>query len=317
MDQVVFLKNDCEKGDGVDLAKKYEIYFFPTFIVANAKGEVVERWAGYENAATWAERVGVGLQDRRTLVEKKTAYDDTPTLALARTLADQVFSKGDFKTAVDYLRQARDLDPTAAGDYTAEILEYMGYGSRDELFSLDEVIAEADRIMASDRPQDQVNAAGLVIELARGAGQVERAIPYLEKALAASENSTDEDLQQSRTGLLIHHALLVEKNEAKAVELRKSELPEDWQEQPRQLNRFAWWCFENNVNLDEAKALALHAFELTDDDGMRANILDTVAEICNARGDCKDAIAHIKKAIELSPDRAYYKRQLEKFEEDC
>ena len=93
-------------------------------------------------------------------------------------------------------------------------------------------------------------------------------------------------------------------------------MPEGWREDPGQLNNFAWWCFENNTNLDEAEELALHGVEIATSDGDRANILDTAAEICAARGNCDEAIARIKQAIELSPDRNYYKDQLARFEKD-
>ena len=53
---------------------------------------------------------------------------------------------------------------------------------------------------------------------------------------------------------------------------------------------------------------------LTTDDGERANILDTAAEICNARGDCSKAVQLIKEAIELDPDKVYFQDQLVRFE---
>ena len=85
---------------------------------------------------------------------------------------------------------------------------------------------------------------------------------------------------------------------------------------PAALNNFAWWCFEHNVNLEEAEELALRGVELATDDDARANILDTAAEICAARGDCAEAIARIKRAIELSPDKEYFKTQLARFEKE-
>jgi len=84
---------------------------------------------------------------------------------------------------------------------------------------------------------------------------------------------------------------------------------------PGRLNGFAWWCFSNRVNLNEAFELAQRGVELAESDDDKAQILDTVAEICNAKGDCQNAIVYIQQAIELSPGRDYYKRQLRRFEE--
>jgi benzoyl-CoA reductase/2-hydroxyglutaryl-CoA dehydratase subunit BcrC/BadD/HgdB len=43
-------------------------------------------------------------------------------------------------------------------------------------------------------------------------------------------------------------------------------------------------------------------------------ILDTLAEICNARGTCKDAVTYIELAIKEAPGNDYYKKQLERFQ---
>jgi tetratricopeptide (TPR) repeat protein len=92
-------------------------------------------------------------------------------------------------------------------------------------------------------------------------------------------------------------------------------LPEGWMEDANELNNFAWWCFENEVNLEEALELAIKGAELAENDSARANVLDTAAEICNALGNCEEAIVKIKKAIELDPDNDYFKDQLARFEE--
>jgi len=42
-------------------------------------------------------------------------------------------------------------------------------------------------------------------------------------------------------------------------------------------------------------------------------ILDTVAELCNLRGDREEAITIIGQAIELDPDTDYFKEQLVRF----
>ena len=109
------------------------------------------------------------------------------------------------------------------------------------------------------------------------------------------------------------HALFVEKAPEKAVKLRKANLPEGWLENAEELNGFAWWCFQNRVNLEEAESLARKGVELAANDKTKAEILDTVAEICNARGSCKDAVTYIELAIQADPDSEHYKKQLERF----
>lgn len=313
---VVFLNIDCEKGEGPEIAKKYGVRGFPTFLMTNAKGEVTDGWIGYPGPEKWADNVIAGNKDRRTIAEKKAAYDKKADKALACSLANHASVSYDFKGAVSYYRAAREMDPAGADFYTKEILTYMYYGSRQQLFSLDEVEAEAQIVLASSgaSAENKVNVATMVSNMASSMGEPERAIPYITQALAASEGNPE--LVDARLGLEIQAAMLMDKDMDKAVALKRKTYDEGWLDDPGALNNFAWWCFENNVNLEEAEEMALRGVELATDDEARANILDTAAEICAARGDCSEAIVRIKKAIELSPDKQYFKDQLARFEKE-
>ena len=285
--------------------------------MVNSKGEILERWIGYPGAELWATYARAGVSDQRTLAQKKEAYDKRPTVALARSLGNDAATVGEFRDAVTYFRKARELDPDMAGQYTSDILLSMYYGLRGDAFNLDDVEVEVREALSSDAigPGDKVEAVYLVSNMARMRGEPDRVIPYLEPALAASANSTDEQVLETRRQLEIEHALLVEKDANKAVRLKKEAMPEGWRDDPDELNDFAWWCFENDLDLAEAEQLALRGAELAEDDGTRANILDTAAEIGNARGDSDAAIARIKQAIALNPDKQYFKDQLERFED--
>jgi tetratricopeptide (TPR) repeat protein len=312
--EVVFVNMDCEKGEGPEIAKKYGVNGYPTFLMVNHEGTVTDGWIGYPGPEKWAQFVKAGAKDPRPVAEKQAAFDKEPTKDLACALANHASTSFDFATSVKYYRSARDLDPGNAAFYTGEILTNMYYGARSEAFTFDEVEAEAKLVLENPdaEPGDLVNTASMVHGMALGAGQPERAIPYIEAALKASEG--DESLARGRAGLEIASALLIEKDEAKAVALKKASLPEDWQDNPGRLNQFAWWCFENNINLAEAEEMALRGVELATEDSERANILDTAAEICAARGDCSQAIERIKQAIALDPDKEYFKEQLARFE---
>ncbi|MCB1041465.1 MAG: thioredoxin family protein [Acidobacteria bacterium] len=45
--QVIGLKVDAEKGEGVAFARKYKITGYPNLIILNANGELVSRQVGY------------------------------------------------------------------------------------------------------------------------------------------------------------------------------------------------------------------------------------------------------------------------------
>ena len=44
-------------------------------------------------------------------------------------------------------------------------------------------------------------------------------------------------------------------------------------------------------------------------------ILDTLAEICNERGNPREAVALIEQAMEQQPESDYYPQQLARFQE--
>jgi len=316
LQSALLYKVDCEKGEGPEIAKKYNVRGYPTYIAVNGEGEVTDRWMGYEGGEKWAATVEGAMADRRTIVEKKAAYEAEPTLALAKALANDAATGYDFKGSVDYLKTAREMDQANADQYSEQILMNMMYGSRGGAFTLEEIDTEAMAVLESGEasPEQLVQLGLMMNNMAQAMGVPEKAVPYVEAALKASEGTEDEKLAERRIHLEITYALQVEKNPEKALKLRYQTLPEGWKEDSNQLNNFAWWCFENDVNLDEALDLAIKGAGLAETDGERANILDTAAELCNALGNCDEAVAKMKKAIELDPDKQYFKDQLVKFE---
>ena len=44
--------------------------------------------------------------------------------------------------------------------------------------------------------------------------------------------------------------------------------------------------------------------------------LDTVAEICLARGGCQDAVSLSEEALANDPENDYYKKQVERFRKE-
>ncbi len=46
----VCVKYDMEKGEGVELKKRYEVSAYPTFLVIDADGTMVHRFVGYRTA---------------------------------------------------------------------------------------------------------------------------------------------------------------------------------------------------------------------------------------------------------------------------
>ena len=67
----VNLKMDMEKGEGVELRKKYGVHAYPTLLFINSSGEVVYRLVGAEDAPELLKKVKLGVEPGGLWVLKK------------------------------------------------------------------------------------------------------------------------------------------------------------------------------------------------------------------------------------------------------
>lgn len=312
LEKVVLFKVDAEKGDGIPLAAKHGVVGFPTFELVNAQGASIGRWIGYDREQ-FLQMLNAALADPTPIEAKLARFEKNPTAADAVTLANVHSSRGEVVETVGYLRKAQELDP--AQDHRMDIFASVVEGV-PEKFTKKDAIAAADDVFGFEKhtPQQALWVATSMTALGRKLEDPKLAVPYLKAAVKETENSDDERVQAQRTALLVDHALVVEKNPDLALRYRRDGMPAGWMEDAGQLNEFAWWCFENKVNLEEAETLARKGVELAAAGSEKAMILDTLAEICNARGTCKDAVTYIELAIKEAPGNDYYKKQLERFQ---
>jgi tetratricopeptide (TPR) repeat protein len=314
---VVLLLNDCEKGEGVDLAKKYEVRVYPTYAMVDHAGEVTARWAGYAGVDGFIAQVDAALADRSTIAAKKERFQSEPDLALALALAQHAEAVFASTEAVDYYRKAMALDPALTAEMRGKIFMSMFYGLRSEDFTVDQLLAEGQAILAD--PEVTVDQVMQVAGVVKRVAPTEEFVPVLRRALAATAAGSDDpeeaaDLAYYRRQLVIDEALLIDEDRPRALQLRREAMEDGWQEDPGELNRFAWWCLQNDLNLEEAYELALKGAELAGSDADRANILDTAAQIAFARGEVDQAVAHQREAVALLPERQALQRNLERFE---
>jgi uncharacterized Ntn-hydrolase superfamily protein len=82
-------------------------------------------------------------------------------------------------------------------------------------------------------------------------------------------------------------------------------------ESPEVYNSLAWEFALRKKYPKETLEAAKKAHALAPDD---ANIMDTLAEAYYAAGYCKEAVVWENKALEIEPDNAFFKKQLDKFE---
>ncbi len=314
LESVVLCKVDAEK-EGVELAKAERIQGFPTYVLMNADGVACDRWMGYEKAYFLGE-LQEGLSDLTPIETKLARFDTSPTADGAVAFAEYHETRGEYADALKYLDRAAALD--ASRNLAGKRFTYVASGFlRQDLGTLDDVRTAADAVTASGKAstQELLEVVWQMKQVGQKAENPALVAPYVAPALAATAGSDDAGLQREHASLQIDNALYVTGDKAEAVRLKRASLPEGWKDDASALNGFAWWCFENGANLEEAEALARRGIELAPPGEDRAAILDTAAEICNARGNCDDAVELIRRAVAESPGRDYYKKQLARFEE--
>jgi thiol-disulfide isomerase/thioredoxin len=315
LDGVVFLTIDSEKGDGVTHAQTYEVRVYPSFVLIDATGETIARWAGYGKDGFIAN-LNESLQDLTPITGKQARFEANPTAADAAALGSYHDARGEAKEAVDFYRLAQKFNEDKDRDYSFAVFQNISQGMRSNLFNQDELKRAAADVMKNGKNIEEVLWVAMMMhQRALSQDDLETSSYYLDAALSRTKGNTEPTVQAQRKELLAEHALFVLKDEAKAIEYKKETLSADWLTSDSELNSFAWWCFEREINLEEAEAMARSGVEVAAAGRAKAMILDTLADICSARGNQAEAIAAVKLAIEQEPDNDYYTRQLTKFQE--
>ena len=141
LDEVILVQIDSEKGEGIELAKKYGIRGYPTFILANAEGEAYYRWMGYSKEYFF-KKMETGMSDLTTITEKRKRFAEKPDAKTAAMLAEYSASKAEYKEAIAMYSRAAEMDED--NDFAYELYENYSRGMRRDLFSMQELMAAAD-----------------------------------------------------------------------------------------------------------------------------------------------------------------------------
>ncbi len=151
---LVSMKIDAEKGEGIELAERYNIRGYPTFVFVNGQGEEVDRVVGYrepDNFLSELERIQSGKNTLPVLLEEfqlnptsfntlfKLAkkYQNMDDLGSAKRMANAILAANvdsagtaAFLTIYYGAKVTRDPNPLIAyadenpeSDYAAEALE--------------------------------------------------------------------------------------------------------------------------------------------------------------------------------------------------
>jgi len=89
----VNIKIDMEKGEGVDVAKKYGVNVYPTFLILDANGNEINRVVGStQKAEEFIEKIKVAMDINNTPKAKKAVYDANKSIENAMSYMDVLSS---------------------------------------------------------------------------------------------------------------------------------------------------------------------------------------------------------------------------------
>lgn len=316
LDSVVHYSLNVLSAEGDSLSDVYEVgYNYPVFIVMNSEGEVVKRWTGYSTPAQFESTLHNAISDLATIGDRLRRYRAKPTYEDALFLAKYYADSGADLDAIEFYRQADSINALSPIDHSYEIFSSTANAVwRDEL-PYDDALTAADVVLDS-RIKSSVNIAkvgNLLSQLARRVGRTETLKKYLEAGIAATAGSTNSTIRAYYVLLKADYALHVNGDTAEAIRLKKESQGFGWEEDRDKSYSFARWCLQRKIDLDEAKMYARRTINLVYPGRARAMVLNTLAEICAARGEHQEALTAMEMAVRESPDNEYYQKQLETY----
>lgn len=124
---MIAVKYDAEKGDGIGLAEKYRVHYYPTSILLTPDGKEIDRVIGYRDPPEFIETLtdymnGIGTID----AYKAQLAADPDNLELLCTLGLKLADAVRPDEAARCLDRALELDPNNESDRHAEIHYGMG-----------------------------------------------------------------------------------------------------------------------------------------------------------------------------------------------
>jgi thioredoxin-related protein len=126
-------KVDAEKGEGIDLAKKYAVNGYPSIIFVDGNGDEVDRIVGYIPAKDFLKKIkefseGVNTYGSITKVLKKNPDDVKANYLMGERI---ILNEGDNKKAEPYFKKVLEKDKENKLGYKEGALLYMAIGSGD------------------------------------------------------------------------------------------------------------------------------------------------------------------------------------------
>ncbi|MCO6461154.1 MAG: thioredoxin family protein [Saprospiraceae bacterium] len=282
---------DMEKGEGLKIAKDYDIRAYPSHLFVNGDGELVHKGLGYMDVNEFVE-LGKQANDPdhqyATLKKRFDAGDRDPVLMT--NYLDLLMQMGDEegdRVAAEYFKNQKDLT-------TPQNLKYLSAFAINPSSPNHHLVLENKDALVKARGSDFLNELAYyytMMSIKKGLNQDE-AIREISK------------IYPEKSGILsfytkIYFSRKNKDNQAYTNALLEYLTPENIEQfSSNELNSYAWYIYENVEGLSNIRQALGWALTSVDKDSNYANN-DTLAWLYFKLGDIENAKATAKIAIEL------------------
>lgn len=312
----VNLKLDMEAKENIDIAKKYEVQAYPTYLFLNADGELVHKGLGSMPAAQFIEvaKVAADTENNYAALSKKIKSGDRSYATIKKFLDQNPYDTGNgalvdsyFQTLSEnqiYTQENWDMFNNYVNDISSESFRFFienrekiaGFIGKDKT---DQKITNALSAAYNQYPDKEDELKKIDPQLfAAAKSKVDFAKAYRKYNQAKDDKAVWDNLWKVATPNL------------------------NLSTNPTELNNMAWLIYENYKKFKDTKMLktALSWAEkahLTAPD--KDFIADTYAHLLYENGKKKDAVKIETKALEMAAKAGNteaeenYKKTIEKF----
>ncbi|HUI63959.1 MAG TPA: thioredoxin family protein [Bacteroidota bacterium] len=145
-ENVVPIKIDAEKGEGISIAKKYTVSGYPTILLINTDGEEIDRIVGYQPPEPFLKSLTDYVHGVNTLSQLKVDVQKNPSDARARyMLAAKYGARNDVEQAAEHYAKLLDLDKSNTLGHNDEAEYVLALRAMRQKQSMDPVEAFADK----------------------------------------------------------------------------------------------------------------------------------------------------------------------------
>ncbi len=291
------LKLDMEKGANVEIAKKYAVTAYPTYLFLDGDGEVVHRGLGSMPADKFIEVAKTAADSENNLqaISKKIKNGDRSLATIKKYLAINPRDPGNESLVEEYLQRLSSDDEIFTQDTWKLFQHVQDYNSPSFQFFLQNK-EKVTQLVGKEAVDNKITYA-IAYNLRRS--------PDKEAEIRAIDPEIFDKITIQTKFYTAANQVQDKLNDETAVknfiEAGNSYMAQE--KDPERINSIAWASYEfyqKNGNKDLAKnalAWAKKAYELAPE---KNHIIDTYANLLFVNGKKKEAIKMETKALEIA-----------------